>query len=163
MFKDIWYILKLIIMRKIIFSSIILVSFSTFAQQQQIGNIFLVNNSNPPAQAFQGNLINTSNINDDNNLGNIMLQQSNVNEANQNYVQSKQLNNKTNQSQSINSSGSNFNMSFSRSSAVSSSGAKVHKHTFSKKLKKIERHFYGKIIGHKKSKHRVDVCFNWSK
>jgi hypothetical protein len=51
--------------------------------------------------------------------------------------------------------------SFSSSSAASSS--KTNRHTFSKKMKKFERHFLGKIGSHKKSKHLVDVCFNWSK
>ena len=32
-----------------------------------------------------------------------------------------------------------------------------------KKLTKFNRNLYGKMTLHKKSKHLVDVCFNWSK
>jgi hypothetical protein len=49
----------------------------------------------------------------------------------------------------------------SSSSSSSSSKSKSQKRTFSKKLKKFERNFYGKMGSHKKSKHLVDVCFNW--
>ncbi|MBA2613628.1 MAG: hypothetical protein H0U95_16820 [Bacteroidetes bacterium] len=49
--------------------------------------------------------------------------------------------------------------SFTRSSGSSSSHSTAH--IFSKKFAKFKRHFFGKMTLHKKSKHRLDVCFSW--
>ncbi|MBI3519551.1 MAG: hypothetical protein HY062_09380 [Bacteroidetes bacterium] len=120
-------------MKTIIFLSGVFISLSTFAQPQQSGNVFLTNNSNPPVQVFQTNLINTSNVNDDNNIGNQMLQQGNFNTDDQAVVQSTAS---VKQSGSVSNTGISFNVSFSRSSSGSASGAKSHRiyHQFLLKL-----------------------------
>ncbi len=46
-----------------------------------------------------------------------------------------------------------------RSSSSTSSHSKSR--SFSKKMAKLKRNFFGKLSSHKKSKHRLDVCFAW--
>lgn len=116
---------------------------------------------------------NPINTNSDNNLGNQFDNQQLLIENNANLIQSQQTANASEQNNKVaqnvsanNSKGINVSLdlnvrvhSFSSSSAASSS--KTNRHIFSKKMKKFERHFLGKIGSHKKSKHLVDVCFNW--
>ncbi len=138
--------------------------FSTFSQIQQAGNLFVQNNINIPVQTIQNaNYLN----NDDNDNNPIEQQQRNfINDNISNINQSQQSYNSIKQSNDVSdSNGKGLEMSFnftSRSSA-SSSNKKIHKHTFHKKLTKFNRNLYGKMTLHKKSKHLVDVCFNWSK
>ncbi len=150
-------------MKAIYFLSFSLVSITMFSQQQQ-QNVFALNNLNAPVQIIQ-----TSNyLNNDNNDSNPIEQQqvdfiddniSNINQSQQNSNFNKQTNTL------VSNNRKDFDMSFnfsSRSSRVSSN-KKTHKHTFHKKLTKFNRNLYGKMTLHKKSKHLVDVCFNWSK
>lgn len=138
-------------------------SVSAFSQQQQqLTNVFLSNNSNPAIQIAQTNLFNA---NDDDNLDNQMSQEGNFDENKNDDIMDEGLSNVRQSSSSSNAI--NLNLSFkmpsrySSSSSSSSSKSKSQKRTFSKKLKKFERNFYGKMGSHKKSKHLVDVCFNW--
>jgi hypothetical protein len=62
---------------------------------------------------------------------------------------------------SLNLKGNSVIRSRSTSSSTSSSHAKNR--AFSMKLAKFKRNFFGKLSSHKKSKHRLDVCFNWKK
>jgi len=150
-------------MRYIFFLSFIGLSVSTFSQQQQqLANVFLTNNSNPIIQIAQTNLFNA---NDDNNEGNQMSQQGNFDKNKNDDITDEVLGNVSQSSSSSNAI--DLNLSFkmpsrsASSSSSSSSKSKSQKHTFSKKLKKFERNFYGKMGANKKSKHLVDVCFNW--
>ncbi len=150
------------IMRNIFLLSLVTLSATAFSQQQQqLANVFLSNNSNSAIQIAQTNL---SNANDDLNMDNQMSQQGNFNDNKNDGITDEGLSNISQVSTTSNTI--DLNLSFkipSRSSSTSSSKAKSQKHSFSKKLKKFERNFYGKIGAHKKSKHLVDVCFNWSK
>ena len=131
-------------------------------QQQQLSNVYLSNNSNSAIQIVQTNLIN---INKDNNAAIQMSQQGNFDENNSIVDISDEGLSNVRQSPSSGNA-IDLNLSFkmpSRSSSSSSSKSKSQKHTLSKKLKKFERNFYGKMGAHKKSKHLVYVCFNWSK
>jgi 3-deoxy-D-manno-octulosonic acid (KDO) 8-phosphate synthase len=65
-----------------------------------------------------------------------------------------------------------FKSSYNKDSHVSSrnvsgysasSNNKVNRKIFHKKLNRFNRNVYAKIFSHKKSKHVVDVCFNWSR
>ncbi|MDX2172988.1 MAG: hypothetical protein SFY56_07710 [Bacteroidota bacterium] len=47
------------------------------------------------------------------------------------------------------------------SSSYAGSSARYKSRTFSKKMAKLKRNFFGKLSGHKKSKRRIDICFNW--
>ena len=150
-------------MRYFFLLSFIGLSVSVFSQQQQqLANVFLSNNSNPSIQIAQTNVFNA---NDDNNVGTQMSQQGNFNENKNDDITDEGLGNVRQSSSSSNMI--DLNLSFkipSRSSSSSSSSfskSKSQKHSFSKKLKKFERNFYGKMGAHKKSKHLVDVCFNW--
>ena len=149
-------------MRHLFLVSFIGLSVSVFSQQQQqLANVFLSNNSNPAIQMAQTNLFNA---NDDNNVGNQMSQQGNFDNNKSDDSSDEGLSNVSQSSSSGNAI--DLNLSFkmpsrSSSSSSSSSKSKSQKHTFSKKLKKFERNFYGKMGSHKKSKHLVDVCFNW--
>lgn len=149
-------------MRHIFLFSLAILSTTAFSQQQQqLANVFLSNNSNSAIQIAQ---INLSNANDDLNMDNQMSQQGNFNDNKNDDISDEGLSNVRQSSTSNNTI--DLNLSFkipSRSSSTSSSKAKSQKHSFSKKIKKIERNFFGKIKSNKKSKHLVDVCFNWSK
>jgi len=146
----------------------VLIGWSTSAlsqqqQQQQLSNVYLSNNSNLAIQIVQTNLIN---IDKDNNAAIQISQQGNLDENNSiDDISDEGLSNVRQSSSSGNAI--DFNLSFkmpsrsSSSSSNSSSKSKSQKHTLSKKLKKFERNFYGKMGVHKKSKHLVDVCFNW--
>jgi len=46
-------------------------------------------------------------------------------------------------------------------SSYAGSSARYKSRTFSKKFAKLKRHFFGKLTAHKKSKRRIDICFNW--
>ncbi len=149
-------------MRHLFLGSFIGLSVSAFSQQQQqLANVFLINNSNPAIQIAQTNVFNA---NDDNNVGNQMSQQGNFDENKNDDLSDEGLSNVRQLSSSGNTI--DLNLSFkmpsrSSSSSSASSKSKSQKHVFSKKLKKFERNFYGKMGAHKKSKHLVDVCFNW--
>lgn len=127
-------------------------------QQQQLSNVSLANNINPVIQIAQTNLFNAN----DDNIGNQISQQGNF-EDNNDDISDEGLSNvrSSNSGNSIDLSISFKLSSRSLSSSSSSSKSKYQKHSFSKKLKKFERNFYGKMGAHKKSKHLVDVCFNW--
>lgn len=130
-------------------------------QQQQLSNVYLSNNRNPDIQIVQTNLIN---IDKDNNAAIQMSQQGNFDENNSIYdISDEGLSNVRQSSSSGNAIELNlsFKMPSRSSSSSSSSKSKSQRHTLSKKLKKFERNFYGKMGAHKKSKHLVDVCFNW--
>ena len=138
---------------------LLLSGFSVIAfsqQQQQLSNVSL---ANPVIQIAQTNLFNAN----DDNVGNQMSQQGNF-EDNNDDISDEGLSNVRQSSSSSNAI--DLNLSFkmpSRSSSSSSSStkSKSQKHSFSKKLKKFERNFYGKMGAHKKRKHLVDVCFSW--
>lgn len=141
----------------LLFSGLFATAFSQ-QQQQQLTNISLANNINPVIQIAQTNLFNAN----DDNVGNQMSQQGNFEDINDD-ISDEGLSNvrSSNNGNSIDLSISFKSSSRSSSSSSSSSKSKYQKHSFSKKLKKFERNFYGKMGAHKKSKHRVDVCFNW--
>ena len=110
----------------------------------------------------------TNHLNNDDNDNNPLEQQqlnfiddniSNINQSQQNIKSNIQTNNVV----SNNRKGLELSFNFSSRSSSSSSNKKTHKHTFHKKLTKFNRNLYGKMTLHKKSKHLVDVCFNWSK
>jgi|GEM_PF-4847489 len=150
-------------MRYIFFLSLLGWSVSAFSQQQQqlqLTNVYLTNNSNQAIQIAQTHL---SNTNDDSNMDNQMSQQGNFNDNTNDDISDEGLSNVRQSSTSSNTIDLNlsFKMPSRSSSSSSSSKSKSQKHTFSKKLKKFERNFYGKMGAHKKSKHLVDVCFNW--
>ena len=129
-------------------------------QQQQLSNVYL-SNSNPAIQIVQTNLIN---IDKDNNAAIQIGQQGNFDENNSiDDLSDEGLSNVKQSSSSGNAIDLNlsFKMPSRSSSSSSSSKSKSQKHTLSKKLKKFERNFYSKMGAHKKSKHLVDVCFNW--
>ena len=129
-------------------------------QQQQLSNVYL-SNSNPAIQIVQTNLIN---IDKDNNAAIQIGQQGNFDENNSiDDISDEGLSNVRQSSSSVTAIELNlsFKMPSRSSSSSSSSKSKSQKHTLSKKLKKFERNFYGKMGSHKKSKHLVDVCFNW--
>ena len=153
-------------MKAIYFLSFSLVSIVIFSQQQQ-GNIFAQNLINAPVQVIQTNIgnLNTDNINDNNPI--VQQQQINFIDNNiGNMNEPQQISNSNKQTNDVvNSNGKGFDLSFNFSSrsSRSSSNKKTHKHTFHKKLTKFNRNLYGKMTLHKKSKHLVDVCFNWSK
>ena len=46
-------------------------------------------------------------------------------------------------------------------SSYSGSSARYKCLSFSKKLAKLKRRFFGKLASYKKSKHRIDICFKW--
>lgn len=151
-------------MKAIYFISFIVVSLTTFSQQQQQENVFVQNNINVPMQIIQT----TNHLNNDNNDNNPLEQQqlnfiddnvSNINQSQRNINSNLQTNNVV----SNNRKGLELSFDFSSRSLSSSSNKKIHKHTFHKKLTKFNRNLYGKMTLHKKSKHLVDVCFNWSK
>lgn len=50
-----------------------------------------------------------------------------------------------------------------RSSSASTSSSNYRSQVFSKRIAKFKRNFLGKLSSHKKSKHHLDVCFNWKK
>jgi hypothetical protein len=143
---------------------ITLVSLSTFSQQQQRGNLFYQNNGNIPVQYIQtyNSNLNSDNINTGNNFSEQQINYSN--NTSEVFSQIQQLSNANNQTLSKGSiKGIDLSLKFSSRTASSSSNKKHHKHTFHKKINKFSRNFYGKMTLHKKSKHLVDVCFNWSK
>lgn len=146
----------------LLFATFFLPSFS----QEQFGNVFASTNSNEAIQIIQTNVLsNASNLNYDNNP--IEQQQFNFEDNVSNIAQTSNLSKSANNT--INSRVGNkmsLTLDFSSRSSSSSSfssSKKIHKHTFHKKLTKFNRNLYGKITLHKKSKHLVDVCFNWSK
>lgn len=105
----------------------------------------------------------------DNNVGNQFNPQSQVLENNEEQIQSQQTAispqsflNENKETKSINLSLdlSVSKRSFSTSSS-SSSSVKANRRTFHKKYSKFKRNFYGKLASHKKSRHQVDICFNW--
>lgn len=136
--------------------------FNSFSQQQQTGNLFVQNNINLPTQSIQ----NANYLNNDNSGNNSVEQQqlnfiddnvSNINQSQRNINSDIQTNNVV----SNNRKGLELSFNFSSRSLSSSSNKKMHKHTFHKRLTKFNRNLYGKMTLHKKSKHLVDVCFNW--
>lgn len=46
-------------------------------------------------------------------------------------------------------------------SSYAGSSARYKSRIVSKKIAKFKRNFFGKLLGHKKSKRRIDICFNW--
>lgn len=144
-------------MKPIIFIFLLLASSTLFSQQQQLTNIWVQNNINPPAQNFGGNVGNIAN--DDDNFGNEIQQQSFGNENNPIQIQ-QALSNVSNSNKDI-----SFDLSFNTKSFSSStsswSSSKINRRTLSKKVSKLKRNFYGKLTSHKKSRHQVDICFNW--
>jgi hypothetical protein len=150
---------------KVTYLIILLIAFlSTFSQVQQAGNLFVQNNINLPIQSIQTDYY----LNNDNNDNNPIEQQqlnfindniSNINQSQRNINSNIQTNNAV----SNNRKGLELSFNFSSTSTSSSSNKKIHKHTFHKKLTKFNRNLYGKMTLHKKSKHLVDVCFNWGK
>ncbi len=147
---------------KVTYLIILLIAFlSTFSQVQQAGNLFVQNNINVPMQIIQT----ANHLNNDNNpleqqqLNFIDDNISNINQSQRNINSNIQTNNVV----SNNRKGLELSFNFLSRSLSSSSNKKKHKHTFHKKLTKFNRNLYGKMTLHKKSKHLVDVCFNWSK
>ncbi len=158
-------------MNSIYFMFFNVVYLAIFSQQQQV-NVFTQNNINTPAQYIQSNILtNTANQMVDNNNNEFDLaahQQQQINFFDNNIgndIEQQSSNTSKQINLDANSSRKGFDMSINLSSRsfVLSSNKKTHKHTFHKKLTKFNRNIYGKIILHKKSKHLVDVCFNWSK
>lgn len=151
---------------KVTYLIILLIAFfSTFSQVQQAGNLFVQNNVNIPVQTIQ-----TDNyLNNDDNDNNPLEQQQQINSIVDNISNINQLQQNINSNKQINDvisserKGLEMSLNFSSRSSSSSSNKKIHKHTFHKKLTKFNRKLYGKMTLHKKSKHLVDVCFNWSK
>lgn len=103
----------------------------------------------------------------DNNLGNQFNPLAQVIENKVVQIQSQQVNipsqsfvTEVKASKSVNVS---LDVSVSMKSFSSSSGssAKANRRTFHKKYHKFKRNFYGKLFAHKKSRHQVDICFNW--
>lgn len=153
-------------MKAFYFISFIVVSLTTFSQQQ--GNLFIQNNINIPVQMIQNNaLTNVDNNNIDSNPIAQQPQQINLSDNDiGNVIEQHQSSNSSKQTDdNLNNNGKSIDLSFNFSSRSSSSSSnkKTHKHTFHKKLTKFNRNLYGKMTLHKKSKHLVDVCFNWSR
>lgn len=149
---------KIIFMKTLYFIISVLITNTIFSQQQS-GNVYNKNNTNPQIQLAQTNSL-ISNINDDNNLSNQTIQQVNfMNDLKDNVPL---VQNSAFQSGNVNNFSLSFDLYSKASSLNSSSNFKSHKHTFNKKMHKFNRNFYGKMSLHKKSKHLVDVCFNWS-
>lgn len=102
----------------------------------QAGNLF-----NPPAQMLENN--------------DTKIQQ-------QIIVISEIKTNSVKENKSINVS---LDVSVSRkvlsSSSGSSSSSRSNQRILFKKYAKFKRNFHGKLSSHKKSRHRVDICFNW--
>lgn len=144
-------------MKPIIFIFLLLASSTLFSQQQQLTNIWVQNNINPPAQNFGGNVGNIAN--DENNVGNEIQQQSFGNENNPIQIQ-QALSNVSSSNKDI-SFDLSFNTKTFSSSTSSWSSSKTNRRTLSKKVSKLKRNFYGKLASHKKSRHQVDICFNW--
>lgn len=151
------YLIKTNIMKQVIFSISFLASTTLFAQQQQLSNVWVQNNINPPVQNFRGNMSNV--VNDDNNVGNDIQQQRFENVNNPIQIQ-QSFGNVSNSNKDI-SFDLSFNSKSSASTSSSWSSSKTNRKTFSKKVSKFKRNFYGKLAGHKKSRHQVDICFNW--
>lgn len=126
---------------------------------------------------FNPNDNNVGNTNDDkivtnvldNNDGNQFNPQSQTLENNEEQIQTQQAAtpaqsfvNENKESKSLNLS---LDLSASKrafsSSSSSSSSVKANRRTFHKKYSKLKRNFYGKMYAHKKSRHQVDICFNW--
>lgn len=62
----------------------------------------------------------------------------------------------------------NFNLDLAFNLKVSSriktkSSSHLKSYHFSRMFAKFKRNFFGKLASHKKSKHRLDVCFSWKK
>jgi hypothetical protein len=93
------------------------------------------------------------------NDSNPFSQELNIGEQTFKNVETPQMN--INLDLSLNLKGNSVIRSRSTSSSTSSSHAKNR--VFSMKLAKFKRNFLGKLSSHKKSKHRLDVCFNWKK
>lgn len=105
----------------------------------------------------------------DNNVGNMSNPQvqvlMNANEqiqTQQAAIPSQSFINETKENKSVNLS---LDLSVSRkvisASSSSSSSVKANRRVFQKKYAKVKRNFYGKMFTHKKSRHQVDICFNW--
>jgi hypothetical protein len=145
-------------MKTLYFITSVLITNTIFSQQQS-GNVYYKNNTNSQMQLAQTDKL-AGNSNDDNNLSNQIAQQTNF----MNHVEDNVSLTQNNSSKSSN--GNSFSLSFNAYSRTSSSNSsskfKSHKHAFNKKMHKFNRNFYGKMSAHKKSKHLVDVCFNWS-
>ncbi len=153
------------IMRQFISLALLTFSSALFSQQQQMGNVYLANYMNTPIQSFQSqSVMNTSNVNFHNNVVSQQVQQNNLNndfnDKHDNVVdvmkQTKSFGNSNGLMDSF-----SFKSSSRSTSTISSSASRSNKYTLTKKLKKFERLIYGKMGAHKKSKHLVDVCFNW--
>lgn len=148
-------------MRYILFSSFIGLSVTMFSQQQQLGNVFLASNINPAIEISQSNSRNYRN--NDNYRVNQMSQLDNsYKDVNDIQEQSYSNVRQTNASKNNTGIGINFSIDIaSRASSSRSSNSRLNKRNFNRKFKKFERHVFGKMGSHKKSKHLVDVCFNW--
>ncbi len=48
-------------------------------------------------------------------------------------------------------------------SSYAGSSAHYKSRFFTKKFAKFKRRFFGKLASHKKSKHRIDICFKWKR
>ena len=136
------------------------------------------NNTNIQTPSNQNN-INNNDINapivNEINMPDLQLK-SNINEAIQvqNFVNVDQGSNPFPQQENTNVGNQfNLNMDLSinlnglnkikvRESSSSTSNRSTNR-IFYKKLAKFKRNFFGKLSSHKKSKHRLDVCFNWKK
>lgn len=154
-------IFEKVIFMKTIYFLVALLFISDMFSQQQSGNVFSENIANPPVQLAQTNVL-INNLNDDNSFNDQMSQQGNFANDVEENVQLAQ------KSISNSSNGTSLGLSFNvfkhsaSTSSDSSSKLKSHKHTFNKRMHKFNRNMYGKMNSHKKSKHLVDVCFNWS-
>ncbi|MDF2448763.1 MAG: hypothetical protein K0R26_1267 [Bacteroidota bacterium] len=143
-------------MRKLLFFFSIGVSLSVQAQiQQQYANYRAAENQNPTPQMIQTNVRWDSNdVNEENQF---QPQNTNVNnaiESTYHTVSSNRI------SRGINMF-SKKGIGSSEANGRNSSRLNRQRHHITKKIKRFERNFYGKLNGHKKSKHLVDVCFNW--
>lgn len=149
-------------MKAIYFISLTVVSLSAFSQQQV--NVFVQNNINMPAQIIQ-----TSNYLNNDNTANNPIEQQQINLIDNtigNIDDSQQISNSFKQINDVissNEKGYDNSFNFSLRSSRVSANKKIHKHTLQKKIIKFSRNVQGKMTLHKKSKHLVDVCFNWSK
>jgi len=154
-------------MKNIYITFLLATFFNSYSQeqQQQEGNLDIQNNINISTQNIQiANYSNIANLSNDNKDSSPISQQQ-VNVIDNNVLSELAPVNAGNYTKQADDAvlinGNAIDLSFNFSSRFSNK--KHYKHTFHKKIVKLNRNLYGKMTLHKKSKHLVDVCFFWNK
>lgn len=140
-------------MKIIQFLFFVLISIDMYSQNSENGNIQNNILNNPP-QIIQSAYSNVYQSNENPIVQNQTIID-NVEQSNKSF----DLENEFKSSYNKDSYASSRNVS----GYSASSSNKVNRKIFHKKLNRFNRNVYAKIFSHKKSKHLVDVCFNWSR